>query len=146
VSSDDAMNKHYEMFILNYNALNHYDNGQSRNEIEATVHKIIVKGTAPQIQAMIQEQLKPTVDNCIKTLISQNKLELNANNQYTITSTGINYLIKEGQPILQELQELLPIWFGEIDGSQTDNDGFWTVIAEYYNYFFIDIPKLENHL
>lgn len=138
------MNKHYEMFVLNYNALNYPTEGQTHEDILFTADKIIAKGVSSQLQSAIAQNLPSNIEICIKSLLQDNMLSTTSSNKYVITNVGIEHLILNGQIILTELQSQLPAWFGEVDGSQTDNDGFWTVISEYYNYFYVDAPRLRK--
>tara|TARA_A100001037_G_C15152025_1_gene639966 strand:- start:8380 stop:8808 length:429 start_codon:yes stop_codon:yes gene_type:complete len=138
------MNKHYEMFVLNYNALNHPKEGQSYEDIITIADKIIVKGVSSQIQSKISASMPDRIRTCIKSLLDRNMLTTTSSKKYVITNDGIEHLITHGQSVLEDLQSQLPMWFGEVDGSQTDNDGFWTVISEYYNYFYVDVPKLKK--
>ncbi|MFL2645055.1 MAG: hypothetical protein ACJ0KI_05275 [Dehalococcoidia bacterium] len=138
------MNKHYEMFVLNYNALNHPKEGQSYNDILSTADKIIAKGTHSELQTKVTQSLAVNIETCVNSLLEQNMFTKTSSNKYVITNVGLENLISYGQNVLTDLQAQLPVWFGEVDGSQTDNDGFWTVISEYYNYFFVDVPKLKK--
>ena len=138
------MNKHYEMFVLNYNAITHPKDGQTQEDILAIADKIIAKGVPSQIQGTVTQSLPANIATCINSLLSQHMLTTTSFDKYVITDTGINHLITNGQNVLTDLQSQLPVWFGEVDGSQTDNDGFWTVISEYYNYFYVDVPRLKK--
>ena len=64
------MNKHYEMFVLNYNAINHPKDGQTQEDILAIADKIIAKGVPSQIQGTVTQSLPANIATCINSFRS----------------------------------------------------------------------------